>query len=175
MRTIIAFVMFMFLPLSANAIQVFVNDGEQFNPENQNTYHLVGALSDSNRELTYGVNLDVGETFNFIVTAPSEFDLIAIMSTGPNGSGNAIINPNGEYAIYAGTTKIFPASWQYFAGYTNWLTIGVDDAAVAIINDVYGGSLPIAAVPEPAAWLSMLSGLALIGFMAKRRSKQIAV
>lgn len=172
---LVTFVLSMVVPLSANAIQVVVNSGEQFNPEQSNTYQLAGTLSDSNRMLSWGVNLDVGETFDFIVSAPLEFDLIAILSTGSYGFGTVISNPNGETVIYAGTTYTINTSWQYFAGYTNWLTIGVDDAAVAIINDVYGGSLSVASVPEPATWLSMLSGLALIGFVANRRNNQIAV
>ena len=166
MRTIVAFVLFMFLPFAANAALVIVNDGEVFDFDVANTYQLVGALSDSNRDLAYGVNLDQGESFDFVVTAPEEFDLYALLWTEVG-----IIAPNNNMTIYAGTSFTFPASWEYFYGYTNWLTIGVGDKEVAIINDVYGGSLVVSSVPEPVALPLMLSGLALIGFMAHRRSR----
>lgn len=136
------------LPFMANAALIVVNDGDQFNFDSADTYQFAGALSASNTMVTYGVNVDTGEMFDFVVTAPNEFDLYAVLGTGPNYGGNTIVNPNGDYTVYAGTTYTFPVSWLYFSGYTNWLTVSIGNEAIDIINNVYGGSLPIGPLLE---------------------------
>jgi len=158
----------------AQAAMVTVNDGEEFDFDAANTYQFTGAFSDSNTMITYGVNVDVGETFDFVVKAPDEFNLLATMTTGPNGTGTGICGPYDD-VLFAGETFVFPVSWQYFAGYTNWMTIAVDNYALDIINNEYGGSFPVggvanpntAPVPVPAGIILLGSGL--LGLIARRK------
>lgn len=136
---ILAFVLFMFLPFTANATLIVVNDGDQFNYDAADTYQFTGALSASNPLVTYGVNVETGETFNWVVNNTYTFDLQASLSTGPNGTGTVLANPNSAFVIYAGTSYTIPTSTGVSS--TNWLTLGIGDAAIAIIDSDYGGSL----------------------------------
>lgn len=168
----------MMLTSAANAVTVVVNDGDWINFDPFITYSFVGELSNSNRMLTYGIKVDPGEYFQMTVHAPVEFDIEAVQSTGPNGTGTVIINP-GDFTIKAGALFTFPVSYQYFPGQINWISMYANDYALEVINTVYGGSISfgslpdgtvgIPAIPEPSSYLLMLSGLALVGFVAKRR------
>jgi len=162
------------LPIMAQASLVTVNDGEEFDFDAANTYQFTGAFSESNTMITYGVNVDVGETFDFVVTAPEEFYLLSTLSTLPDGYGTEIGHPN-DWVIPSGTTFVYPIHLDYFTGHTYWMTIAVDNYALDIINNEYGGSFPVggvtnpntAPVPVPAGIILLGSGL--LGLIARRK------
>ncbi len=118
----------------ANAAVIIVNDGDQFNYDAANTYQFVGALSATNTILTYGFDLDLGESFDFLVTSPAEFALGALVSTGPNGFGTTIFKPNISGTIAAGTSFLFPLDGNFFSGQTHWITVGIGPGAYSIID-----------------------------------------
>lgn len=164
-----------FISTFANAATVTVNDGDQFNFDAADTYIFTGALSSSNPIVTYGVNIELGESFNFLVNAPAEFDLGALMSTGPNGTGTGILDPNGTSSIAAGTSFLFPVTSNGNANILYWLSLAIGTEAYPIIDDVYGGSFgaseyyssSVSAVPLPAA--AFLFAPALLGLMGLRK------
>jgi hypothetical protein len=166
------------LPIMAQASLVTVNDGEEFDFDATNTYQFTGAFSNSNTIISYGVNLDEGENFDFVVTAPQEFYLISRLTTLPDFGGTGMMSPydeNGEPIIHNGETFVYPVHWNYFTGYTYWMTIAVDNYALNIINNEYGGSFPVggvtnpntAPVPVPAGIILLGSGL--LGLIARRK------
>jgi hypothetical protein len=162
------------LPIMAQASLVTVNDGEEFDFDATNTYQFTGAFSNSNTIISYGVNVDVGETFDFVVTAPEEFYLISELSTLPDFGGTGIGHPDG-FIIWEGETFVYPIHLDYFTGHTYWMNIAVDEYALDIINNEYGGSFPVggvtnpntAPVPVPAGIILLGSGL--LGLIARRK------
>ncbi len=141
------FVVFTFFVVTqANAALITVNDGDQFNYDINDTYQFTGSLSATNQILTYGANVDPGEIMSFVVNAPFEFDLLATLSTGPNGSGTGIITPNGNDTIPSGTSFEFPIDGNFFTPFTHWLSIGIGSEAIPFIDSVHGGALHISSI-----------------------------
>ncbi len=173
--------------VTANPVELIVNPGEQFNVGSADVYTFTGEFSDTNRELSYGVNLNAGQYFKYYVGNKTGFDIYAIVTTGPYASGEVIMAPNtdliipnetlfSDLIIPNGTSFTFLLSGDYFPGQTNWLTMAIGDDAVSIINSQYGGTFQIGPVttmpvPEPQTWAMMFAGLGMVGFMARRRTK----
>lgn len=143
------FVAFTFLSSAAvHASLITVNDGDQFNYDENDTYQFTGALSGSNPILTYGVNVDPGEIMSFVVNAPAEFDLQAAITTGPDASGTVILHTNGNGTIPLGTSYDFPIDGFVVPGITKWLSIGIDSEAITIIDNMYGGAFEVSSFTE---------------------------
>lgn len=151
-----------FFASTAQATLITVNDGDQFNYDAANSYYFDAAMSAADPTVTFGANVDPGESFIFTVTAPAEFDLYARLTTAPDGSGSAIVGgPNSMSTVYAGTSFDFVIDGNYFIGQTNWmsLSIGGIQAALDYAATLPGGLLPVGAVassPDPN--LSFLGG-----------------
>jgi uncharacterized membrane protein len=67
-----------------------------------------------------------------------------------------------------------PDSWALaanVAGNTTY-TLEVDGKADVPLGS-YGGTLAIAAIPEPGEWAMMLAGLGIMGSMVRRRSRNV--
>jgi len=173
---LLPFLFLCLVPFYASAALITVNDGDSFNYNVNDTYLFTGALSSSNPVISYGVNVDPGEIMSFVVNAPVEFDLVAGVTTGSYGSGAVVINPNSFFRIYSGTSYDFLINGLDFAGQTKWLTLGVESTAISIIDEVYGGELPIddisdygQAVPVPEPETLALLGLGLVGIGFRRK------
>lgn len=77
---------------------------------------------------------------------------------GPNGPSEFSFSPV-EYATGPLVLKVFGIAAPLLAAGTS-------------IAASYAGTINVSAVPEPETYAMLLGGLALIGFMAKRRKKQ---
>lgn len=130
-------------PVTAQAALITVNDGDTFSYDAGDTYQFTGAFSDTDGVITYGAKVDLGEVFNFVVNVPAEFGLSAILTTGPNFTGTAIVTYGFPYYFPPGTVVNFPADGNYFAGQTQWLSLVIGPNELAIINSQFGGSYPV--------------------------------
>lgn len=137
----------MFSVGSAFAAPIVVNDGDEFIYNSANEYFFSAELSESNPMVTFGVNIAPGDAFDFVVSAPTEIDLFALLSTEPNFGGITMVNPEND-KIFSGNTFVFPINGDSFVGQTQWLSIAFTDidGAVAYLTTLPGGVLPIGAV-----------------------------
>lgn len=111
--------------------------------------------------------------------------------------GYAYFNPNGSYTAESnygaagsnakigaliGTfsaTPSSPADW-FLIGYSLPVTLGAAGHIYASVNDTYHQndtgffSVNVTAVPEPETWALMLTGLGMLGFIARRRKQSAA-
>ena len=165
----------LFANIAAFAATVIVNDGDLNDYDPLHMYVFSAQLTAADPFVTFGFNLDLGEEFEFEVTAPAEFDLFALITTGPDGSGFTIISPV-DTKVFAGTTFIFPISADSFASFPHWLTIAVDHTGPAApflpidIGDFSQGTvMPATVVPIPAAvWLMISALVGLVGLQRRR-------
>jgi hypothetical protein len=174
------------LSLSVNAATVFVNSGDSFVYDEANDYTFLGSLSAATPFVSYGANVPAGKTMNFLLFAPAGIDLIALLSTGPYGTGTGILDPYGNSIVPGGTSFLFPISGDDFiSAPVKWLTFGLGTAAaIARVDTDFGGQLPVSllggyvppvgtggggvsAVPIPAA--AFMFAPALLGFMGLRK------
>lgn len=162
MKTIIALLIWMVVSVStAFGALIVVNDGDEFtyNPDNQ--YHFNAFLAEAKPMVTFGVNIAEMDAFDFIVTAPSEFDLFARVRTGPNFTGLAVSGPDLS-TVFAGTSFALPIAGNSFAiGQTLWLSIAFADidSAAAYLVEKPGGILLIGGVlSSPEANFTFLGG-----------------
>lgn len=169
----------LFANIAAFAATVIVNDGDLNDYDPLHMYVFSAQLTAADPTVTFGFNLDLGEGFEFEVTAPAEFDLIALVSTGPDFGGFSIISPNIYLTVYAGTSFIFPISADSFASFTHWLTLsvaGIPEAApflpITIGDFSQRTVMPAAVVPVPGAVWLMISALA--GLFGLQRRQQLA-
>lgn len=142
---IFAAVMLTAIPMSASAALVTVNSPDVFVPSANDTYVFAGSLSDANPLLSWGAAVSQGGiVMDWYVTAPADFGLYAILSTGPFFTGTGIVTYGGLNYVNPGETRWFPADGNFFVGFVQYLSIGVGPAELAIINGQFGGSYDIA-------------------------------
>lgn len=146
---------------TAQAALITLHDGDQFNYDASDSYFFDAAMSAADPTITFGANVDPGEAFIFTVTAPTEFDLFASVTTQPDFYGSTIAGINTFSTVYAGTSFDFPIDGNYFAGQTQWLSISIGGIQEALdyAASQPGGLLPVGAVSSsPDSNLSFLGG-----------------
>ena len=150
--------------------------------EAQATTYNIGDLTGSAyaNVFTFANGAAIDDTFNFTLGSSSSFtgilssitlsNFVGISNfmlslTGPGGL-NMSFSPSSTASgpvIFTGDLSL-PAGGIYAANLTG--------VATGTSGGIYSAILAaVPAVPEPSEWMMMVAGLALVGFMAKRRSK----
>jgi len=164
---------------SVFAATVHITDGSSFNYVAGDTWIVDLVLTEEDPVVSFGVNVDPGEVFEIELTAPAEFGLWAMITTGPDFGGYTILSPNDYATVWAGTSYVFPLDGNYHQGETQWFTIEADtnDLATYYPDGLYlvntgllttPSDVPQVPVP-PAVWLFGSGLMGLIGFARRRK------
>ncbi len=107
---------------------------------------------------------------NTALSTKGEFDFKSIDLYSGTGIGGSILQTGGVSVRTLGTMTAGLAPYTLKTGS---YTIAYTGNAVGTPASV-GSSITFAAVPEPAAWMMMVGGFALVGASVRRRSTAVA-
>jgi len=166
-------------PGSLGAWNVTAGDVEVFNP----TTYALGPAPEGNQIIDMLYTNTPGVMSQSIVTLPSQQYTLNFMlgnSTASNRSGTGSIS----IAVDIGLPTVFNTPIGLSASAITWAAYSLPFTATSALTSlsVAGGPLDgnfhfafidamqVTAVPEAGTWSMLLAGLAVVGFMARRRS-----
>ena len=124
-----------------------------------------------------GFNCTGSEMGNLFYNALGSYNIV----TGGGGS-SVTFTPNSNYNLFSNFQSVYWSgtidAQNPTANAMSFFPITGQQGSGFVLENRYALAVHVgnvAAVPEPGAWALMASGLGLMGFLAKRHSKKVAV